>query len=66
MTNENLEEVRLELVSKINEYIKLGGTIYTSIEEEFEGELVTSNYYFHKAVLSNSNICLTEKYSRIC
>lgn len=63
---EELEKARLELVSKINEYVKLGGTIYTSIEEEFEGELVTSSYYFHKAVLSNSNIYLTDKSSRIC
>lgn len=39
MESEELKKAKLELVSKFNEYVKLGGVVYTSIEEEFEGQL---------------------------
>lgn len=62
MKNEKLEKAKLELVSKINEYVKLGGVIYTSIEEEFEGQLMQNSYDFSIAALSNDGIYLMAEY----
>lgn len=62
MKNEELKKAKLELVSKINEYVKLGGVIYTSIEEEFEGQLTQNSYDFSIAVLSNDGIYLMAEY----
>lgn len=62
MENEELKKAKLELVSKINEYVKLGGVIYTSIEEEFEGQLTQNSYDFSIAALSNDGIYLMAEY----
>lgn len=62
MESEELKKAKLELVSKINEYVKLGGVIYTSIEEEFEGQLVLNSYDFSIAALSNDGIYLMAEY----
>lgn len=62
MENEELEKVKLELISKINEYVKLGGVIYTSIEEEFEGYSIENDYDFIKAIPFDKGIYLDYPY----
>lgn len=62
MESEELKKAKLELASKINEYIKLGGAIYTSIEEEFEGYLVENDYDFIKAIPFDKGIYLDYHY----
>ena len=62
MESEELKKVKLELVSKFNEYVKLGGVVYTSIEEEFEGQLTQNSYDFSIAALSNDGVYLMAEY----
>lgn len=62
MESEELKNAKLELVSKFNEYVKLGGVVYTSIEEEFEGQLTQNSYDFSIAALSNDGVYLMAEY----
>lgn len=62
MESEELKKTKLELVSKFNEYVKLGGVVYTSIEEEFEGQLTQNSYDFSIAALSNDGVYLMAEY----
>lgn len=62
MESEELKKAKLELVSKFNEYVKLGGIVYTSIEEEFEGQLTQNSYDFSIAALSNDGVYLMAEY----
>ncbi len=62
MESEELKKAKLELVSKFNEYVKLGGVVYTSIEEEFEGQLTQNSYDFSIAALSNDGVYLMAEY----